>query len=260
MNNTSIPDALPVGPDSCGSDAANECSVVELRQYTLHPGMRDVLIELFDRAFVESQEALGMALFGQFRIPDNPDMFVWLRGFADMSARPAALAGFYTGPIWQTHRNEANATMVDSDNVLLLRPAWAGSGLRLAKDRRAGHGASAIPPGLVDITVFPLAGPADEKLLAFCRDSMTAALARGGAHDIAWYITEETANNFPKLPVRTGEYVLVGIAVFRDAVHYETFVNGGSWDQEVSPTLEPRLAGATQSMQLQPTARSALHL
>src|SRR5437870_12322186 len=38
----------------------NCCSIVELRQYTLHPGQRGVLIDLFDREFVESQEALGM--------------------------------------------------------------------------------------------------------------------------------------------------------------------------------------------------------
>lgn len=30
--------------------------IVELRQYTLHPGKRDTLIELFDREFVETQE------------------------------------------------------------------------------------------------------------------------------------------------------------------------------------------------------------
>jgi hypothetical protein len=34
--------------------------IVELRQYTLRPGQRDVLIDLFDREFVESQEAAGL--------------------------------------------------------------------------------------------------------------------------------------------------------------------------------------------------------
>ena len=58
----------------------NCCSIVELRQYTLHPGQRDVLIDLFDREFVESQEALGMKIVGQFRDLDNPNRFVWLRG------------------------------------------------------------------------------------------------------------------------------------------------------------------------------------
>ncbi len=40
------------------------CPVVELRQYTLHPGKRDVLIDLFDLEFVESQEALGIKIIG----------------------------------------------------------------------------------------------------------------------------------------------------------------------------------------------------
>ena len=36
------------------------CPIVELRQYTVYPERRDDLITLFDREFVESQEALGM--------------------------------------------------------------------------------------------------------------------------------------------------------------------------------------------------------
>src|SRR5450432_2088836 len=84
------------------------------------PGLRDVLIELFEREFIESQEALGMTLVGQFRDLDNPDRFVWLRGFADMTIRAQALEAFYSGPIWRAHRAAANETMIDSDNVLLL--------------------------------------------------------------------------------------------------------------------------------------------
>ena len=70
------------------------CPIVELRQYTLHPGKRNVLIDLFDREFVESQEALGMKFIGQFRNLDNPNRFVWLRGFRDMPSRVEALKDF----------------------------------------------------------------------------------------------------------------------------------------------------------------------
>jgi hypothetical protein len=80
------------------------CPVLELRQYTLRSGMREVLIELFEREFVDSQEALGMTLVGQFRELDNPDRFVWLRGFPDLPARAQALQEFYGGPIWKAHR------------------------------------------------------------------------------------------------------------------------------------------------------------
>src|SRR5881396_4339765 len=78
--------------------AQHYCPVVELRQYTLHPGMRDTLIELFDREFVEPQEALGMKVIGQFRDLERPDRFVWLRGFSDMPSRKQMLADFYGGP------------------------------------------------------------------------------------------------------------------------------------------------------------------
>src|SRR5207248_9892330 len=41
------------------------CPIVELRQYTLHPGKRDVLIDLFEREFIETQEAVGSKVIGQ---------------------------------------------------------------------------------------------------------------------------------------------------------------------------------------------------
>jgi NIPSNAP len=118
----------------------NGCGVVELRRYTLHPGMRDTLIELFEREFVETQEAVGIDVRGTFTDVDAPDSFVWLRGFADMRTRGAALQAFYGGPVWAEHGNAANATMIDSDDVLLLRPLDQTS--RLALDR-----AGRRPPG-----------------------------------------------------------------------------------------------------------------
>lgn len=105
------------------------CHVVELRQYTLHPGQRAVLIDLFEREFIEPQEAVGMTVLGQFRDLDDADRFTWLRGFRDMPGRLAGLTAFYGGPVWQAHRAAANATMIDSDNALLLRPAWPGAGI-----------------------------------------------------------------------------------------------------------------------------------
>src|SRR6266700_2591120 len=60
------------------------CPIVELRQYTLHPGKRDAFIDLFDRQFIETQEAVGVRVIGQFRDVDDPNRFVWLRGFRDM--------------------------------------------------------------------------------------------------------------------------------------------------------------------------------
>jgi len=121
------------------------CPIVELRQYALHPGKRDILIDLFNREFIESQEAVGIKVIGQFRNIDDPDRFVWLRGFRDMASRAKALQDFYGGPVWKAHREAANATMVDSDNVLLLCPAAPTSGFSLENMKRPPVGGDNIP-------------------------------------------------------------------------------------------------------------------
>jgi hypothetical protein len=98
------------------------CPVVELRQYTLRSEQRDVLIDFVRPGVPGNQEAVGMQVLGQFRDLDAPDRFVWLRGFPDMPARAGSLGAFYGGPVWKANGRAANATMIDSDDVLLLRP------------------------------------------------------------------------------------------------------------------------------------------
>jgi hypothetical protein len=111
--------------------------VVELRQYTLKPGQRETLIDIFDGRFIEGQEDAGMTIIGQFRDLDRPDYFVWFRGFRDMASRAEALQAFYDGPVWHAHGRAAGATMIDSDHVLLLHPAQPTSGFPEAPARPA---------------------------------------------------------------------------------------------------------------------------
>ena len=137
------------------------CPVIELRQYTLKPGQRDVLIDLFDRHFVESQEAAGMTIVGQFRDRRRPDRFVWIRGFPDMASRHQALERFYGGPVWAAHRTAANATMLDVSDVLLLRPVRSDSGFLLEGDQMT-PGARPRNPTTVLAAVYSLAKQADD--------------------------------------------------------------------------------------------------
>jgi hypothetical protein len=235
---------------SISPPAAPDCHVVELRQYTLHPGQRDTLIELFDREFVDSQEALGIRVLGQFRDLGDADRFVWLRGFADMAARGDALPAFYGGPAWAEHRDAANVTMIDSDNVLLLRPAWDGAALPKPTQPRAERGATALPPGMLLATVFHLKAPAGSELLGLARGPLSDALRAAGARKMAWYVSEATPNNFPRLPVREGEHALLSLALFSDA--------NTALSREFAASLQPWLAKPTQTLRLAPTARSAL--
>lgn len=235
-----------------------DCRIVELRRYRLHPAQREVLVELFEREFIESQEALGMSVMGQFRDLDAADCFVWLRDFPDMQSRAASLASFYGGPVWQRHRDAANATMIDSDDVLLLRPAWPGAGIDMKGRTRATDATRAAAAGLVDASVFPLCTPPTPELMRLCRDVMTPVLEAGGARVLGWYETEPSANTYPRLPVREGVQVLAGFAMFDDTRHFDEFVRGGAWERDVAPALQPWLAAPAQTFRLEPTARSAI--
>lgn len=183
------------------------CSVYELRQYTLRPGTRDAFVALFDAEFVESQEEAGMLLLGQFTDLDRPDMFVWLRGFSDMASRRAALETFYGGPVWAAHREMANAMMLDSDDVLLLKPA-GGAPIETHLRHRASGGATAPPTSEITVDIRPLPTEADGAPLDDSREQLT----RDGGVLLGQLRTERAANSFPQLPIREDVHVLVTIA------------------------------------------------
>jgi NIPSNAP len=227
--------------------------VFELRQYTLRPGQRERLVELFEREFVESQEALGIGLPGQFRDLDDADRFVWLRSFADMEARAAALAAFYDGPVWRAHREAANATMLDSDDVLLLRPTHG-----FAPDGQARPAAGARPPaGLLTATVCALP-PGDAAALARNFDTQVRpALERLGTPVLAQFLTEPACNTFPRLPVREGECVFVWFAAFGDAAAQARHQALTAADPAVSAWIH-RLDAVPEILRLAPTPRSLL--
>jgi hypothetical protein len=171
--------------------------VVELRRYALRPGQRETLIELFDREFVETQEAVGMRILGQFRDLDDPDCFVWMRGFADMETRKEALESFYRGPVWKQHAQAANATMINSDDVLLLSPV---AGLEHDPSRRAAPGSTPDPSGVLVITIWPLAHPTAAEVPALFQQHFEPALRDAGITVLATYTTEQSENTFPALP------------------------------------------------------------
>lgn len=238
------------------------CPIVELRQYTLHPGKRDALIDLFDRQFVESQEAVGMTIIGQFRDLNNPNRFVWLRGFRDMPSRAQALKDFYGGPIWKAHREAANATMIDSDNVLLLHPATPMSGFSLRSKTRPLTGSNETRSELILATIYYFDAPVDSGFVQFFDKTLKPAVIGSGATVLAYFATEHSENTFPALPVRKGENVFVWFALFNDGAAYESHIAALTqfprWRDEISKELARRLKREPEILKLSPTARSLL--
>ena len=153
-----------------------------------------------------------MVINGQFRDLDDPDRFVWVRSFADMAARRAALEAFYHGPVRQAHREAANATMIDSDDVLLLRPAG---------------------PGFPEATRPDT--PTDRVILASihrqelaCFEAETAPSTK----PLAYFRTEHAENDFPALPVRTDMDVVVAFHGFASQAECDAHIREHTWPAE----------------------------
>lgn len=236
-------------------------SIVELRQYTLHPGTRETLVKLFDREFVESQEDCGMSVIGQFRDLDRPDRFVWLRGFDDMQGRAAACHAFYEGAVWKEHRAEANATMIDFDDVLLLKPSKPGSGFRLKVGDRPAPAEDEVRGDMFAATIVPLAAGSEAAFADMFEAVLRPALEAAGAPVFASFATEKSPNNYPPLPLRSGANVFVWFAGFDDEAAHRDHVRRLSvlkaW-KDGDAAAARLAAGGWQTLRLQPTARSLL--
>lgn len=226
-----------------------DTNLVELRQYTLVGGQRDTLVDLFERAFVETQEAAGIQVFGRYLDLDDPDRFVWMRGFSDIETRGRALSDFYGGPAWAAHREAANATMIDSDNVLLLRPS--GRRAQIRDDLT-------ITRGLLRVTIHYLNGVAPERFEAFWTDALRSMLAEAGPRPFRPLATAAVANNFPRLPVRA-DSVFLSFMRFDDEAEEREFTRWWSsrsgWRDSLSADLLPALMRKPEVIRLAPVAR-----
>jgi len=236
--------------------------ILELRMYSLHAGRRDELIRLFEREFIETQEAVGIQVIGQFYDLDDPDRFVWLRGFHDMPARAESLDAFYSGPVWKAHREAANATMIDSDNVLVLRLPHGTCGFSFKDRNRPPLGRRAKQDGFVAATVYYFDEPVNSTFTNTFENTIKPVLIETGASILAYFVTEDSPNTFPRLPVREGEHAFVWFAGFPDPEAYKSHLGrlreSELWQEEIETFLKNHLQVKPEVLRLTPTPRSWL--
>ena len=254
-------------------DASDTSShpVIELRRYRLHKGARETLIDLFDREFLETQDAAGMSVLAQFRDLDDPDAFVWLRRFEDLPSRAEALRGFYTGPVWARHRDAANGTMVNSDNVLMLRPL--GDAVRTSLlgpgPLPPAFGPQRPPPatdlgeaGVFEMTTCYLAPRTDIAFAAWFEDAVRPALLAAGAGVEGRWVVDHRENNFQGLPVRERETLFIWLLRFGgdDALQgfHRKLSASAAWRDQLWPEMNRRTWRENEVVRLAPTSRSLL--
>jgi hypothetical protein len=234
--------------------AASPPQVVELRQYTLRQARRDTLIDLFEERFLEPQNALGAQVIGTFRDCDDPDRFVWIRGFSDMNERQRSLEAFYGGSIWHANRDAANATIVDSDNVLLLRPAAAGYGF---ENQSAGGKTN----GIIGARIHYLDSTDAGAFTSFFDSAIVPRMRELNVQPIARFMTHAGPNNF-RLPIRERDRVFVWFARWGSVEAEEKFsrqwASLSGWRDNAPEAVLPAFMRKPERLRLSPTAKSQL--
>lgn len=235
--------------------------IVDLRMYTHQPNRRDDFIKLFEEKFIETQEAVGIQVIGQFYDLDDRSRCIWMRGFSDMPARKESLTAFYNGPVWTDYRNATNATLIDSGNVLLLRSVHPASGFSL-QGNRPPLGARAKQDGFVGATIYFFDGPVGTGFISYFENTMKPLLIETGASILAYFMTEDSPNTYPRLPVREGENAFVWFAGFPDQDAYKSHLTklreSTLWNTEITQFLKKELQGKPEVLRLMPTPRSWL--
>jgi hypothetical protein len=206
-----------------------------------------------------------MHVVGQFRDLADPDRFVWLRGFESMPARRQALAAFYGGPVWARHRDAANATMIDSDDVLLLQPVELGS-----LYPRAGHPRPPIdcherPASRFQLVVCERGQPGEAGSGAAAapwadvyRDVLAPALRSLDAATVACLRTLHEPNTFPALPVRDTDALVWLVRCADGGALAELRRRADSSPEWAQAQAALRSLAGVQVRLLQPSARSQL--
>jgi hypothetical protein len=217
--------------DSSGS--SDLIRSLELRNYVLRSGKRDVFIPYFENNFIGSQQDLGAHILGQYRVKGEDDHFFWLRGFGGMTTRSRYLPAFYYGPYWKAHRDTANAMLANNDNVNLLMPLVlrgdslvSGPGVPVNSFRRN--------TGIAVVDFFVSNTKLDQLKKVFSGDYLSL-LRRLGLTDYSLWVCEQGLNDFPRLPVFQDKNLLVMISYYPNEEAFE------AKRSEIARSLTPKL-------------------
>lgn len=182
-------------------------TVIELRNYLLTPNSRERFSRYFAEHFVDSQNALGGFVLGQFAVKGGGNNFFWVRGFENMRTRSRFLPKFYGGPVWREFGAEANEMMLDSDNVYLLKPLDESQIFRKNKVLQ------------IDF-YFAKRGTLGE-LISLFQTEYVPILENAEIGETTLWSSELSENDFPRLPAFQYENLLTAVTSFADESDYQ---------------------------------------
>ena len=95
-------------------------------------GTTKEFLEFFETRAVPAQRAHGMTILGPLVDLENPNKFVFLRGFPSLDERDRMKEAFYEGELWKNELESVAMPMLDSYDVILCETS-GGCVLDLAR-------------------------------------------------------------------------------------------------------------------------------
>jgi hypothetical protein len=93
--------------------------IVEVRSYRIKPGHRAEFINFFETRAVPALRSYGMTILGPLLDIENPNKFVWLRGFPSLDQRDRMKEAFYESELWKNELEAIAMPMLESYDVIL---------------------------------------------------------------------------------------------------------------------------------------------
>lgn len=107
--------------------------IVEVRSYRIKPGRRKEFVELFVTRAVPALQSHGMRILGPLLDLENPNKFVWLRGFPSLEERDEMKNAFYESDLWRNELEAIAMPMLESYDVILCETSSGMYVMDLAK-------------------------------------------------------------------------------------------------------------------------------
>jgi hypothetical protein len=93
--------------------------IVEVRAYRIKPGHREEFVQLFETRAIPALRKYGMQVIGPMVDVENPNKFVFLRGFPSLEERERMKDDFYESPVWKNELEGTFMPLLESYDVIL---------------------------------------------------------------------------------------------------------------------------------------------
>jgi hypothetical protein len=94
--------------------------IIEMRTYKTKPGCRAQFVEILKSKSLPAHAEIGMKILGPFLSVEDPDTFVFMRGFPDMASRDPMKAKFYGGELWKNELENLIMPMLEKYEVTVV--------------------------------------------------------------------------------------------------------------------------------------------